>query len=222
MAEREVDQSLLQRVAEALIFVADEPITAATIADVYAEVAGDDRVDTDHVGAAVDALNTEYQNTGRTFRIEQWAGGYRLATIPELAPFIKALLESERERRLSRSLLETLAVVAYKQPVTKPEVDHVRGVNADYALRKLLETRLLAVVGRDDSVGRPLLYGTTDHFLELFGIPNLDALPRPREIEELLEDPAFTRERAELLSSMEGDVFTEHAAHSEKENGEEA
>ena len=101
--------------------------------------------------------------------------------------------------------METLAVIAYKQPVTKPEIDFVRGVNADYALRKLLETRFVAVVGRDESVGRPLLYGTTNAFLEQFGLSSVDDLPRPREIDELLEDPAFTRERAELLATLEPD-----------------
>jgi segregation and condensation protein B len=206
MAEHPLDTALLERVTETLVFVADEPVSPATVADVFAESTGDDRVDTDHVEAAVEALNLGYQAGGRTFRIERWAGGFRLATIPEMAPFVRALLAAEQERRLSRSLMETLAVVAYKQPVTKPEIDHIRGVNADYALRRLLETRLLAVVGRDESVGRPLLYGTTDHFLEQFGLNRLEDLPRPREIEELLEDPAFTRERAELLSSLGDDA----------------
>lgn len=202
MADHPLDTALLERVTEALVFVADEPVSAATVADVFAESTGDDRIDTEHVEAAVQALNHGYQNTQRTFRIENWAGGFRLATIPEVAPFVRALLAAEQERRLSRSLMETLAVVAYKQPLTKPEIDHIRGVNADYALRRLLETRLLAVVGRDESVGRPLLYGTTDHFLEQFGLSRLEDLPRPREIDELLEDPAFTRERAELLTSL--------------------
>jgi segregation and condensation protein B len=202
MAESEIANRLLEQATEALIFVADEPITAATIADIFADVTGDDRVDVDHVNAAVEALNRAYEEEQRTLRIESWAGGYRLATTAEVAPFVRALLEAEQERRLSRSLMETLAVIAYKQPVTKPEIDFVRGVNADYALRKLLETRLAEVVGRDDSVGRPLLYGTTNFFLEQFGLSSLDDLPRPREIEELLEDPGFTRERAELLASL--------------------
>jgi len=203
-----VDAVLLARVTEALVFAADEPVTPATIADVYAEVTGDERVDTDDVDAAVSALNLDYQHGGRTFRIEAWGGGYRMATLPELAPFVKALLEAEEEKRLSRTLLETLAVVAYQQPVTKPEIDFVRGVNADYALRKLLELRLAAVVGRGEGVGRPLLYGTTPQFLEAFGLAQLEDLPRPREIEDLLNDPAFTRERAELLAALGPEATT--------------
>lgn len=222
MAETQLDQDLLRRVTEALIFVSDEPISAATIADIYAEMTGDERVDTGHVEEAVDRLNLTFQEQKSTIRIERWAMGYRMATIPEVASFVRALFEAENERRLSRSLMETLAVIAYKQPVTKPEIDHVRGVNADYALRKLLETRLVAVVGRDESVGRPLLYGTTDHFLEQFGIQNLEALPRPREIDELLQDPAFTRERAELLSSLDPGTETSPENQEEESDGREA
>jgi segregation and condensation protein B len=220
MPEPSVDQDLLTRVSEALIFAADEPLTAATIADVYAEVTGDESLDTDDVDAVVDGLNLGYQAAGSTIRIERWAGGFRMATVPELAPFVKALLASEEDRRLSRSLMETLAVIAYKQPVTKPEIDFVRGVNADYALRKLLETRLVAVVGRDESVGRPLLYGTTGEFLEQFGLSGLADLPRPREIDELLEDPAFTRERAELMASLDPDQRQPGPAGAPEEHSE--
>ena len=146
-----------------------------------------------------------YRETGRAFRIESWAGGYRMATVREVAPFVRAFVAAEEERRLSRSLLETLSVIAYKQPVTKPEIDFVRGVDADYALKKLLEKSFVTVVGRSEAVGRPLLYGTTDFFLEQFGLAALDELPRPREIEQLLNDPAFTHERTELLINLDPD-----------------
>lgn len=200
-----MDNATLERVAEALIFAADEPVSAATVAAVYAEVTGSEEADAASAEAAVDALNQVYRETGRAFRIETWAGGYRMATVREVAPFVRAFVAAEAERRLSRSLLETLAVIAYKQPVTKPEVDFVRGVDADYALKKLLEQRFVTVVGRSEAVGRPLLYGTTDFFLEQFGLAALDALPRPREIEQLLNDPAFTHERTELLINLDPD-----------------
>ncbi len=214
------DADLLGRVAEALVFAAEEPVTPATVADVYAEVTGDDGVEAEDVEAAVEALNLAYQDGGRTVRVERWAGGFRMATIPEVAPFVKALLASDAERRLSRSLLETLAVIAYRQPVPKSEVDFVRGVNADYAVRKLIEARLIEVVGRSDAVGRPLLYGTTDVFLEQIGINGLDDLPRPREIEELLNDPAFTRERAELLAHLDPAELTPSGAPAGAESPE--
>lgn len=197
----------LARVTEALVFAADEPVTAATVADVWADVTGDADVSDADVEAAVEVVNARFRAAESTLRIESWAGGYRMATVPEVAPFVQALLADSRERRLSRSLLESLAVIAYKQPVTKPEVDFVRGVNSDYALRKLLELRFVEVVGRDEGVGRPLLYGTTPHFLEQFGLDRLADLPRPREIEDLLDDPAFTRERAELLAALDPDAL---------------
>lgn len=195
----------LTRVTEALIFAADEPVAGTAIAATYAEVTGNDEVDAAAVEEAVAALNRAYAEEGRVFRIQAWAGGFRMATVREVAPFVRALVAAEEERRLSRSLMETLAVIAYKQPVSKPEVDFVRGVDADYALKKLLEKKFVTVVGRSDAIGRPLLYGTTDFFLEQFGLNDLDELPRPREIEQLLNDPAFVHERTELLVNLDPD-----------------
>lgn len=206
----------LERVAEALIFAGDEPVPAATIAEVFAAVRGEE-VDAGTVDEAVDALNRAYRRAGRAIRIESWAGGYRMATVREVAPFVRALVRAEEERRLTRSLLETLAVIAYKQPVTKPEIDFVRGVDADYALKKLLEKNFAAVIGRSEAVGRPLLYGTTDLFLEQFGLAAIDDLPRPREIEQLLNDPAFTHERTELLIDLDHDL-----EDAQQSNGEPA
>ena len=187
-------------VVEALVFAADEPVAARRIADVYAGVTGEEAPSEADVQQAVDGLNARYRETGRTFRIHAWAGGYRMATEPEMAPFLQRFFGERRPRKLSRSLLETLAILAYRQPVTKPEIDAVRGVDADYALRRLLELGLADVVGRSESVGRPLLYGTTGRFLDLFGLADLGELPSLREIEELLADPAFNRERARLLT----------------------
>ena len=200
LSPAELLRHALAPVAEALIFAADEPATARRIADVYAGVTGEDAPSEADVRQAVDRLNEAYRETGRAFRIHTWAGGYRMATEPAMAPFLQRFFGGDRPKRLSRALLETLAVLAYRQPVTKPEIDFVRGVDADYALRKLLELGLADVVGRSESVGRPLLYGTTGRFLELFGLASLDELPSLREIEELLADPAFNRERARLLT----------------------
>lgn len=195
-------EARLARAAEALIFAADEPVSAREVARVLEEVTGGEGASVAEIEAAVESLNRAYEEAGLVLRIEAWAGGYRMATVPEVAPYIRALLAREQERRLSRSLMEALAVIAYRQPVTKPEIDFVRGVDSDYALRRLLERDLVAVVGRSDGLGRPLLYGTTDVFLEQIGLASLEELPRPREIEELLNDPAFARERAELLGAM--------------------
>jgi segregation and condensation protein B len=188
----------LEEAAEAIIFAADEPVPAARIADIVGEVTGSD-VTAEAVRAAVQRLQEAYAASDRAFEIHEWGEGYRMATRSPLSPFVKTLFLGEQETSLSRSLMETLAVVAYRQPVTRPEVDFIRGVNSDYAIRKLLEMELVDVQGRADSLGRPLLYETTPRFLEQFGLKDLDDLPTLREVEELLDDPAFDEERAKLL-----------------------
>lgn len=192
-------QAELMRMAEAAIFAAEEPVTLEDLADIYARVTGLEPPALPAIGAAIDALNRQYEAHGHALRVRAWGGGFRLSTIHEVAPYLKALLHEDRQRRLSRSLMETLAILAYRQPATKPELDFVRGVDCDYAIRKLLELGLADVVGRSEAVGRPLLYGTTPKFLEAFGLDALDSLPNLREVEDMLADPQFNRERARLL-----------------------
>ena len=191
----------LDLAVEALIFASDVPLRAEDVSRAYGDVTGVD-VTPAEVEEAVGRLNAAYRTGGRAFRIQRWAGGLRMATIEDVHPFVSALFEDDETKRLSRSLLETLSVIAYKQPVTRPEIDHVRGVNSDYALRQLLERDFVTISGRGDGVGRPLLYATTDRFLDQFGLDTLESLPTPREIEDLLADPAFNRERAKLLAEM--------------------
>ena len=197
--DAEQDARRLEQVVEALVFAAESPVKASQIVNIYAEVTGTAAPDEEAVAAAVDQINEQYETTGRALRIEAWAGGYRMATDQALAPFLKSFFHNEQRTTLSRSLMETVAIVAYRQPVTKPEVDHVRGVDSGYTLRKLLEMGLIDVEGRSDSLGRPMLYGTTSQFLEQFGFESLDELPRLEEIEELLDDPRFNREKAQML-----------------------
>lgn len=194
-----LEDHTLEEAAEAIIFAADEPVSAERIAEIVAEVTGQPQFPVSEVEAAVERLNEEYGATDRALEIHEWGGGYRMATRSTLSPFVKTLFVGEQETSLSRSLMETLAVIAYRQPVTRPEVDFIRGVNSDYAIGKLLEMELVDVEGRAESLGRPLLYGTTPLFLEQFGLSDLDDLPTLREVEELLEDPAFDEERAKLL-----------------------
>lgn len=199
-----VGSTRVERVVEALVFAADEALSARRIAAIFTEVTGGERPSDADIDHSVETLNTRYTAEDRPLRIERWSGGYRMATVPDVAPFVKALFHSEQVHRLSRSLMETLAILAYRQPVTKPEVDFVRGVDSDYAMRRLLELGLIDVRGRADSVGRPLLYATTERFLELFGLNSLDDLPNLREVESILDDPSFHRERAVLLMKAGG------------------
>lgn len=193
----------LKRAVEAILFAAEEPVGSRQLAHVFVEVTGAENIGQSQVEAAVDDLNADYSVSGLAYRIRRWAGGYRLTTREEVAPYVRAYFQTDRSQRLSRTLLETLAIVAYRQPVTRPEIDFVRGVDSDYAIRKLMEMHLVDVVGRSEAVGRPLLYGTTSFFLEQFGLDDLDALPTLREIEEILNDPAFNTERTRLLSLEE-------------------
>lgn len=184
---------------EALVFAAEEPVSAVVLGRSWAEATGNEAPRNADVEAAVERINQHLEDGGRPYSIEKWGGGYRFATRKELAPFLRALFVSDRQRKLSRTLMESLAILAYRQPVSRTELEFVRGVDCDYAIRKLLEFGLIDVVGRAERIGRPLLYGTTDRFLELFGLHSLDDLPNLRELESILDDPAFQKEKAKLL-----------------------
>ncbi|HKY61584.1 MAG TPA: SMC-Scp complex subunit ScpB [Gemmatimonadota bacterium] len=163
-------------IVEALIFAADEPLSARRIAGIVEEVTP---------GAVEDLvaeLNATYLREGRAFRIVSVAGGFRMVTRPEHALWIKLLHRSSRPR-LSQAALETLSIVAYRQPVTRTELEGIRGVNVDGVLKTLVERDLVRIAGRAEGLGRPLLYATTNRFLEYFGLPDLEALPRPEEVE---------------------------------------
>jgi len=194
-----VNDITIQAAVEALIFAAEEPIAPTVIAQSYAEATGEDAPSKEQIEELVAGINQQLDESGRAYRIETWGGGYRFATRGELAPFLKALFVNDRQRKLSRTLMESLAILAYRQPTTRAELEFVRGVDCDYALRKLLEYGLIDVVGRAEKVGRPLLYGTTDRFLELFGLASLSDLPNLRELESILDDPAFQKEKARML-----------------------
>ena len=172
----------LKAVVEALLFAADEALSSKRLASL---------VD-DATPAAVDdlvaELNADYLREGRAFRIQHVAGGWRLVSRPEFAPWVRRLYDSGRSGRLSQAALETLAIVAYKQPVTRAELESIRGVSVDAVIQTLVDRGLVTIVGRGEGLGRPLLYGTTGHFLEYFGLPGLDALPKPEELQVLFAD----------------------------------
>lgn len=143
----------------------------------------------------IDRLNESYDEEGRSFRIVEIAGGFQFATTKDYAEFVGLLSRDRAKRRLSPAALETLSIIAYRQPVTKPEVEAIRGVNCDQVLVSLMERELITISGRADTVGRPLLYATTDAFLRAFGLNSLSDLPKLRELEELMEDDAVSASR---------------------------
>src|SRR5665213_2437049 len=178
---------------------------------------------------AVQILNDAYESTGRAFRLIEIAGGYQFATRTEYGEYVARLFREKSRRRLSGAALETLAIVAYKQPVSKNDIENIRGVNCDEVLKSLLEKNLVTITGRAETVGRPLLYGTTLDFLRHFGLPRIQDLPRPREIEELMKEEsirATTLEEAatEFVSpdfaSSESDITVDEAIAVAKELGE--
>jgi segregation and condensation protein B len=197
----------LKALVEALIFAAQEPLSINQIRAIYQ---GDDvrnngskQIEPETIRQSVTDLNLEYEKSDRPYRIVQIAGGYQFATLSDYAEWLGKLYKEQGRRKLSQSGVETLAIVAYKQPVTKAEIEKIRGVNCDYVLKTLLEKELLTVTGRAESVGRPLLYGTTKEFLKHFGLNDITDLPRPREIEEILGESQFETERR-MLEAQEG------------------
>jgi len=187
---------------EALIFAAQEPLSINQIRSIYQgdNVRGDEskHLEPEAVRLLITDLNKEYARHDRPYRIVQIAGGFQFATLSDYAGWLGKLYKEQGRRKLSQSGVETLAIIAYKQPITKAEVEKIRGVNCDYVLKSLLEKELLTVTGRADTVGRPLLYGTTREFLKHFGLNDITDLPRPREIEEILGESQFETERRML------------------------
>jgi segregation and condensation protein B len=205
--ELEVPTSLAA-LFEALIFAAREPLSIHQIKAVYSAGNRNDptrQIDADSIRAIIEELNKGYKEHEKAYRILKIAGGYQFATTEAYADWIGKLYKEQGRRKLSQSGIETLSIVAYKQPVTKAEIEHIRGVNCDYVLKALLEKELVTVTGRAETVGRPLLYGTTREFLKYFGLNEITDLPRPREIEEILGEPQFETERR-MLEAQAGAV----------------
>lgn len=187
-------------VLEALIFASDESISADDMLRAIKGIDGEDvSLTIKDIDDIIDELNGKYSELGLAFRIVKVARGYLYATRPEFSSYLGILSSEKSKRRLSQAALETLAIIAYKQPITKPELEQIRGVNSDYILNMLLEKNLITIMGRSETIGRPLLYGTTDEFLKYFGLNQISDLPKPREIEEIMNDEDFIEQRNKIL-----------------------
>ncbi|MCW5775102.1 MAG: SMC-Scp complex subunit ScpB [Phycisphaeraceae bacterium] len=172
---------------EAVLLSVDRPVPASRLAEVLGVVpdgagAREALRSEGVIRSGVEALNAEYERSGRAFRIESVAGGYRLMTLPRHAGVVSRFHGSRASSRLSRAALETLAVIAYRQPVTRAEVEAIRGVACGEVLRTLLERRLIAITGRAEELGRPMLYGTSRQFLDAFGLASIKDLPTVAEL----------------------------------------
>ena len=185
----------LPRAIEAVLFCVGEPVTIRELADIF-------KFGVHDVRAAVEKLREEYIDSGRAFRIEDISQGVQLLTLPEYDPWLRSLHQKRRSSRLSPAALETLAVVAYKGPSTKAELEAIRGVNCAPTLGTLLDRELIRVAGKAPGLGRPLLYHTTPRFLESFGLGSLKDLPQP-EAPPAREERESARAREEELESSE-------------------
>ncbi len=170
-----MDKEQVKHIIEAMLFVSDKPLFVNEIKGVLEDV------DARQVKDTLVELAKEYEDINRAFRIKEIAGGYQIVTNTTLAPWLKKLYKTSGADRLTGPSLETLAIVAYKQPATKPEIEAIRGVNVDGVLKTLIEKSLVKIVGRRETVGRPILYGTTSEFLQYFGLNSLEELPKLEE-----------------------------------------
>ena len=168
----------LLQVVEALLFSSDAPLSAGKIA----ETVGLDS--SKPIKQIVEQLNQSYAERQAAYRIEERAGGFQLLTLPQYAEYIERLVRKKDEGRLTPASLETLAIIAYRQPLTRAEVESIRGVQCGEVLRSLMEHNLVKIVGRAEEIGRPMLYGTTRYFLEVFGLASLKDLPKSDSLKE--------------------------------------
>jgi len=192
----------LTALVEALLFVSERPVPAGELATFI------DQTSEDQIKEAMSSLASRYATSPSGLQVEEIAGGFRLATRPELGEAVKEFFRLKNRQKLSRAALETCAIIAYKQPITNPEIQEIRGVSADGVLRTLLERRLIRIVGRKDTVGKPLLYGTTRLFLEHFRLAALDDLPPVEEFGELLGEGSSAHLAAALDRLPGGEAGT--------------
>lgn len=204
-------------VIEALIFSSDEPISENEIIRAIKGIDGEEiEINSSDIHTAVDELNNKYESNENSFKIKKIANGFIFATTEINAKYVGFLSSEKSKRRLSQAALETLAIIAYKQPVTKPELEQIRGVNSDYILNTLLEKNLITITGRAETIGRPLLYGTTTEFLKYFGLFNLSDLPKPREIEEIMKDEDFIEQKNKIMMNLVEETLEKELESSEE------
>jgi len=201
----------LKNIIESLLFVSETPLTVDRIRKILSSA------DSKEIRHALNTLSDEYERRKGGFLLRQVAGGYQFRTRPEHSQWIRHLVQPNPVR-LSKAALETLAIIAYKQPVIRSDIEHIRGVDSGGIIRTLLERKFIRILGRKEIPGRPLIYATTKQFLEVFDLKDLRDLPTPKEIESLGK-PLL--EQAELQEPLNTEGQTDHAVESPEELPEE-
>src|SRR5688500_8459181 len=199
------------QIVEALLFASDAPLTAGDIAR------AEESLDEDAVEAAIQELRASYEGSGKAFQIYEVAGGYQIMTLPDFAPYLERFATVPQSSKLSQAALEALAVIAYRQPIDRSEIEEIRGVASSGVLRTLQDRALIDVVGRGEGLGRPMLYGTTAKFLEHFGFRSLDDLPRQEELPVVLTgiEPPPARRADDPIGLIPNDARAEAQADEE-------
>ncbi|MER2562993.1 MAG: SMC-Scp complex subunit ScpB, partial [Myxococcaceae bacterium] len=212
---RKLSEAQVRHVLESVLFVAPEPQTIDQLFDATG-------IDREKLQKGLEALQGERREGLAGIVLHEVAGGWQLRTAPESSDFVKRFLKV-KPQRLTRAALETLAICAYRQPVTRPEIEDIRGVDSGAVLKALLDRRLIKIVGKKEEVGRPILYGTTREFLEFFALKDLNALPTLREFHELTEEHQEIVEKetprptaAGTVESLADPTFQARVAEQEK------
>ncbi|MDP3143092.1 MAG: SMC-Scp complex subunit ScpB [Candidatus Omnitrophota bacterium] len=205
------DHEHLKGILEALLFISDKPLVLASIQEVI------EGIDNQTVQKLMDELRAEYSQRKSGLAINEIAGGYQMSTSAEYTGSVKKYYKSRHKEKLSSPALETLAIIAYKQPLTRLDIESIRGVNVDGVIASLLDKGLIRIAGRKDVIGRPFVYGTTRQFLEYFGLKSLQDLPKMEEFSslEIPGEEAMTEDKTETQN--ENIVSSEVASESLKE-----
>lgn len=210
---------------EALIFASEKPLTAVEIVELVNNAFGfmDDKVTMDQVETSIDGINEKYQSEFYPFELRQSGGGWQFLTKKEFHSTIAQLNGDKFLKRLSTAALETLAIIAYKQPITKSEIEAIRGVNCDYSIQKLLEKELIIISGRNEQmVGKPLIYATSRHFMDYFGINTSDELPKISEVfaEQIVLPTLVNAEHFEMEGEIERQETSQETQNNSDAQGE--
>jgi len=205
----------VSNIIESLIFTAEQPVKADFIISILKPEEEEEEknasnlpLNEEDLSEILDTLVEKYADDRYPFEIRKIAEGYQFFTKKAFFPFVKKATLQKNKKRLSRAAIETLAIIAYRQPVTKSELEFIRGVNCDYAIQKLLEKQLLSILGRAEAPGRPLLYGCSPYFMQYFGLKDMSELPKLKEFEELEEEHL--------------ELFRQHQIDQKQESNEQA
>jgi segregation and condensation protein B len=205
----------LKKIIEALLFSAERPLSPKEIRTIFAEATDEENpgvtepfrnVREAQIAAALEELKVEYDTQQRSFQLAEIAGGWRLVTHPEYAPWVKKLLDEARPHRLSPPSLETLSIIALRQPIARADIAAIRGVEVDGVIKTLLERDLITIIGKSEAPGRPMLYGTTQKFLEHFGLRDIDDMPKAAELRLQAAALKTAEEKARVASPVSGET----------------